>query len=208
MDTAIYLATAAITILWAVWTYLLWADRAGFPEDSSWRFLLFVGPTVFFIVTALAGLDEILYLRLDIIGILALDCLIFVCVVALVVVYYILRRKSGKPYRIILLFYAAVGALISALSHLIKLSPTMLLMVYHWIQQASQIQFFKFAWIGVNSQSGDADLVGMLNKIVIAVFSYIPIAMVRFIYNTHQRRQFLKQIDELKSRIESLEKKQ
>ena len=208
MDTAIYLATAAITILWAVWTYLLWADRAGFPEDSSWRFLLFVGPTVFFIVTALAGLDEILYLRLDIIGILVLDCLILICVVVLVLVYYILRKKSGKPYRIILLFYAAGGALISALSHLIKLSPTMLLMVYNWIQQASQIQFFKFAWVGINPQSGDTDLVSMLNKIVIAVFSYIPIAMVRFIYNTHQRRQFLRQIDELKSRIESLEKKQ
>ena len=84
----------------------------------------------------------------------------------------------------------------------------MLLMVYNWIQQASQIQFFKFAWVGINPQSGDTDLVSMLNKIVIAVFSYIPIAMVRFFYNTHQRRQFLRQIDELKSRIESLEKKQ
>ena len=152
MDTTIYLATAAITILWAVWTYLLWADRAGFPEDSSWRFLLFVGPTVFFIVTALAGLDKILYLRLDIIGVLALDCLILICVVALVVVYYILRTKSGKPYRFILLFYAVGAALISALSHLIKLSPTLLLMVYNWIQQATQIQFFKFAWVGTDPQ--------------------------------------------------------
>jgi len=191
-----------------VWTYLLWADRAGFQEDSSWRFLLFVGPTVFFIVTALAGLDEILYLRLDIIGILALDCLTLICVIVLVVVYYILRRKTGKAYRFILLFYSVGAALIAALSHFIKLSPTMLLMVYNWIQQATQMQFFKFAWVGLNPQSGDADLVGMLNKIVIAVFSYIPIAMVRFIYNTHQRRQFLRQIDELKNRIESLEKKQ
>jgi hypothetical protein len=208
MATAIYLATAAITIVWAVWTYLLWADRAGFQEDSSWRFLLFVGPTVFFIVTALAGLDEILYLRLDIIGILALDCLTVICVIVLVVVYYILRRKTGKAYRFILLFYSVGAALITALSHLIKLSPTMLLMVYNWIQQATQIQFFKFAWVGLNPQSGDADLVGMLNKIVIAVFSYIPIAMVRFFYNTHQRRRFLRQVDELKNRIETLEKKQ
>ncbi len=208
MDTAIYLATAAITIAWAVWTYLLWADRAGFPEDSSWRFLLFVSPTVFFIVTALAGLDEILYLRLDIIGILALDCLTLICVIILLVAYYVLRRKSGKAYRFILLFYSVGAAFITTLSHLIKLSPTMLLMVYNWIQQATQIQFFKFAWVGLNPQSGDADLVGMLNKILIAVFSYIPIAMVRFIYNTHQRRQFLRQIDDLKNRIESLEKKQ
>jgi cbb3-type cytochrome oxidase subunit 3 len=208
VDTAIYLATAAITIVWAVWTYLLWADRAGLPEDSSMRFLLIVGPTVFFIVTALAGLDKILYLRLDIIGILALDCLALVCLLFLVVVFYILRRRSARAYRFILLFYFVTAAFITAFSHLIKFSPTMLLMVYGWIQQAARMDFFKFAWVGLNAQSGEADLVGMLNKIVIAVLSYVPIAMVRFIYSTHQRKKFHQQIDELRDRIDSLEKKQ
>ena len=208
MDTAIYLVTAAITIVWAVWTYLLWADRAGLPEDSGLRFLLFVGPTVFFIVTALAGLDKILYLRLDVIGILALDCLTLICVLFLIVVFYVLRRKSSRAYRFILLFYFIGAASITAVSHLIKLSPTMLLTVYGWIQQATQIRFFRFAWVGVDPQTSAVDLVGMLNKIVIAVLSYVPIAMARFIYNTHQRKRFHLQIDELRDRIESLEKKQ
>ncbi len=35
MDTAIYLGTAALTVGWSVWTYLLWADKAQLPEDSK-----------------------------------------------------------------------------------------------------------------------------------------------------------------------------
>ena len=59
----------------------------------------------------------------------------------------------------------------------------------------------------MNTQTDEVDLVSMLNKIVIALFSYIPIAMVRFIVGNHQRRRFNQQIEELKSRIETLEKK-
>jgi len=207
MDTAIYLVTALITVVWAVWTYLLWADRAGLPEESGLRFLLIVGPTVFFIITALAGWEKTLYLRLDIIGILALDAVTLISLVFLVVVYYVLRRRTSGGYRLALIFYFIAGAFITALSHLLKYSTSMLLLLYGWVNELAELEFFKFAWVGLETAGGDSDLVGVLNRVLIAVFSYIPIAMVRFIYNNHQRKKFEQQIDELRSRLEELERR-
>lgn len=207
MDTAIYLVTALITVVWAVWTYLLWADRAGLPEESGLRFLMIVGPTVFFIITALAGWEKTLYLRLDIIGILALDAVTLVSLAFLIVVYYILHRRSSGGYRLALIFYFIAGAFIAALSHLLKYSPSMLLLLYGWVNELAEMEFFKFAWVGLDTGAAESDLVGMLNRIVIAVFSYIPIAMVRFVYNNHQRKRFEQQIEELRGRLEELERR-
>jgi hypothetical protein len=207
MDTFIYLVTAIITIVWSVWTYLLWADRAGFREDSGARFFIMVCPTVFFIVTALAGWEKMLSLRLDLIGIMALDVITLITLLFLVIVYFILKRRGAGGYRFALIFYFCTAAFITIFSHAIKLFPSLLLQVYMWVNQSLEIDFFRFAWIGLDPATKEVDLVSMLNKIVIAVFSYIPIAMVRFIMANNQRKRFDQQIEELKDRIERLEKK-
>ena len=205
MDTAIYLGTAALTVGWSVWTYLLWADKAQLPEDSGFRFLMMVGPTVFFILTALAGWEKLLFLRLDLIGILALDIITLLSIIFLIIVSSIRRLRKKRSYRFVLILYFTTASLVTILSHVIKLFPPTLLQLYQWVKQGLELEFFKFAWIGLDSGTKENDLVDMLNKIVIAVLSYIPISMIRFIYGSHQRKKIQQELKDLRGRIKTLE---
>ncbi|HUV08309.1 MAG TPA: hypothetical protein VMX75_11300 [Spirochaetia bacterium] len=205
MDTAIYLGTAALTVVWSVWTYLLWADKAQLPEDSGFRFLMMIGPTAFFILTAMSGWEQLLFLRLDLIGILALDFVTLISILALVVISSVQRLRKKGRFRLVLILYFTMASGITIFCHVIKLFPPTLLRMYEWVKQGLELDFFKFAWVGLDTQTKESDLVGMLNKIVIAVLSYIPIAMVRFVYGIHQRKKLQQEIEDLQRRIDSLE---
>ncbi len=211
MDTIIYLGTGALTVAWSVWIYLSWSDHAKLPDTSGARFLLIIGPSGYFLLIALAGWGKALLLRLDLIGIAAFDTLTIVCWLLLLIMRWFRTRNFKKAYIIILVLYNSIAIFFVALAHLIKLFPPLLIAFANLIQQVSEISFFKFAWISLDPETHEGDLVSMLNKILIALLSYVPISLLRALYVNRQvnrqRKKMAEEISMLKGRIKQIEEK-
>ena len=211
MDTIIYLGTAALTIAWSVWIYLCWSDHAHLPDTSGLRFILIVGPSGYFLLIALAGWGKTLFLRLDLIGIAVFNSLTLLCWLSLLIIRWIKVRNFKRGYVIILIIYNVVAIFLAALAHLIKLFPPLLVGFANIIRQGAQLNFFKFAWIGLDPETHESNLVSMLNKILIALLSYIPISVLRALYVnrqfSRQQKKMFTEINSLKAQIKEIEKK-
>ena len=94
---------------------------------------------------------------------------------------------------------------------LIRLFPPLLIRVSDFITQGIRLDFFKFAWIGLDPETHERDFISMANKILIALFSYIPITVLRTLYThrqiSRQRKWVTTEINALKRKIEQLENK-
>ncbi len=204
MDTAIYIGTVLLTVAWSVWIYLLWGDRASLPEDSGFRFLLIVGPSSFFLLIALSGWGTRLLFRIDLFGLIALNGTTLLCVLVLIVVFSVERISSKTGYATVLFFYYLIATSITVAAHVLKLFPTAVMRIALLISQGLQLEFLSFAWVGVNPLTHEVDLVSMLNKILIALLSYVPVSVVRFVYWNRQRKRTERQIEDLKRKVEEL----
>lgn len=211
MDTIIYLGTAVFTVSWSVWTYLTWSDRARLPENSGLRFLLILGPSAYFLLIALAGWEKVLFLRLDLVGIAAFNALILLSWLALLIMLWLKVSNYKKAYISILIIYNALAACLVSLAHLIKLFPPLLIGFANLVSQGLKFNFFQFAWIGLDPETHEHDLVSMLNKILIALLSYIPISILRALYVNRQvnrqQKKMIEEINSLKEKIREIEQK-
>jgi hypothetical protein len=204
METILYLSTAVISVAWSVYIYLAWSDRAGRPENSGARILLIIFPSAYFLLIALSGWGRAVSLRLDFLGLLFLNGLTVLCWLALAVSVWVKLARYRRAFTLVLSVYHVLALLLVAAVHLIKLFPPLLIIFANLIDQAGQIDFLHFAWVQLDPESRDRDLVSMLNKILIAVFSYVPISILRALY---VNRQVNRQRRELKGEIEALRKK-
>jgi len=75
METILYICTAALTVAWSVYTYIAWTDKERRGEYVVGRFFLMIGPSAYFLLLILAGWSRVRELRLDLVGIAALDVL-------------------------------------------------------------------------------------------------------------------------------------
>ena len=207
MDTLIYLGTAVLTVSWSVWTYLSWADHAGLSETSGARFLLIIGPSSFFLLIALSGWEKALFLRLDLIGIAAFDALTLLAWLILLTSRVLKAHNYKKVYIAVITGYLISSLLLASFAHLIKLFPPLLIGLTSLISQGLQLDFYKLAWIGLDPETHETDLVGMLNKILIALLSYVPISLLRAVYLSRQRKKMSEEINTLKDRIKELEER-
>ena len=207
MDTAIYLGTGALTVAWSVWIYLSWSDHAKLQETSGARFLLIIGPSGYFLLIALAGWGKASLLRLDLVGIAAFDSLTLLCWLILLIMRWFRVRNFKKSYIVILIFYNTIAIFLVVLAHLIKLFPPLLIAFANVIQQGSKINIFRFAWIGLDPETHERDLLSMLNKILIALLSYVPISLLRTLYVNRQRKKMAEEISLLEGRIKQLEQR-
>jgi len=204
METILYLGTAALSVAWSVYIYLVWSDRAGRPENAGGRILLIIFPSAYFLLIALSGWGRAVTLRLDILGLLSLNALTVVCWLALAVSAWAKVGRYRKAFTLVLTVYHCLAVLLVASVHLIKFYPPLLILVTSLINQAGEIDFLRFTWVQLDPETHDRDLVSMLNKILIALFSYVPISIMRALY---VNRQVNRQRRELKGEIEALRKK-
>jgi hypothetical protein len=204
METILYLGTAALSVAWSVYIYLVWSDRAGRPENAGGRILLIIFPSAYFLLIALSGWGRAVTLRLDILGLLSLNALTVVCWLALAVAAWAKVARYRKAFTLVLTVYHCLAVLLVSSVHLVKLYPPLLILVTSLINQAGEIDFLRFTWVQLDPETHDRDLVSMLNKILIALFSYVPISIMRALY---LNRQVNRQRRELKGEIEALRKK-
>jgi hypothetical protein len=212
METALYIGTAILTIAWSVWTYLTWSDRSRLEDYTGKRFYLIASPSGYFLLLALAGWQRIQLIRLDLIGLAVYDCLTILCWIVLLIARGLKVGQFKKIYTRVLVFFNVVAIVLVAGIFLIRLFPPLLIRLSDFINQGIHLEFFKFAWIGLDPESHERDFISMANKILIALFSYIPITVLRTLYISRQmgrqRKWITREISNLKRKIEELEKKQ
>jgi hypothetical protein len=211
MEMALYIGTAILTIAWSVWTYLTWSDRSRLEDYTGKRFYLIASPSGYFLLLALAGWQRVQMIRLDLIGLAVYDILIVICWILLLIARGLKPSKFKKMYTRVLAAFNIVALLLVAGVFLIRLFPPLLIRVTDFVNQGIRLEFFKFAWIGLDPETHERDFVSMANKILIALFSYIPITVLRTLYThrqiSRQRKWITTEINALKRKIEQLESK-
>jgi hypothetical protein len=94
---------------------------------------------------------------------------------------------------------------------LVRSFPPLRILLATWGDQGLRLQFLRFAWREINPEARQQDLASMANKVLIALLSYIPVSLVRSILVnrqiSRQRRETYRLIEELKQRLEELERK-
>jgi hypothetical protein len=211
MEMALYIGTAILTIAWSVWTYLTWSDRSRLEDYTGKRFYLIASPSSYFLLLALAGWQRIQVIRLDLIGLAVYDILIVLCWILLLIARGLKASQFKKMYIRVLAVFNIVAVLLVGGVFLIRLFPPLLIRVSDFITQGIRLDFFKFAWIGLDPETHERDFISMANKILIALFSYIPITVLRTLYThrqiSRQRKWVTTEINALKRKIEQLENK-
>ena len=211
MEMVLYIGTAILTIAWSVWTYLTWSDRSRLEDYTGKRFYLVASPSGYFLLLALAGWQRVQIIRLDLIGLAVYDVLIMICWIILLIARSLKASQFKKMYTRVLVVFNIVAVLLVGGLFLIRLFPPLLIRISDFVSQGIRLDFFKFAWIGLDPETHERDFISMANKILIALFSYIPITVLRTLYThrqiSRQRKWVTMEINALKRKIEQLESK-
>jgi hypothetical protein len=211
METILYLCTAALTVAWSVYTYIAWTDKERRGEYVVGRFFLIIGPSAYFLLLILAGWSRVRELRLDMIGIAALDVLTAACWLGLLLARAFRPRDPKRTLASFLIAYHVLAALLVLAIFLVRSFPPLRIPLASWIGQGLRLEFLRFAWKELNPEARQQDLAAMGNKVLIALLSYIPISLIRSILVnrqiSRQRRDMFREIEELKKRLEELERR-
>jgi len=205
METAVYGITVVLTIIWSVWNDAVWKTSAGLPEGSPVRMLNVAGPSIYFLFTALSGWQLGSALRLDLVGLLVLDILIILLSLSLAVVLRLSPGKRKTGYLWILSLYNVTALSTVVFCQTAAQSPLTLIRVSAFFEDFREVDIFSIVWAGVEDENGGRDLAGLLNKMIIALFSYIPVSLLRFAAAAKQKQRLLKELGVLSSRIHALE---
>ncbi len=205
MDTIVYLITAAITIIWSVWIYLWWESRAGLSEETALRLFLIVAPSTYFLLIAISGWAGIRDFRLDLAGLIFLDCVTILAGIFLSTLLRFPRVNHRHAYLVILTLYNLVAILEIAFVYVVRNTPSLMVKVASIAGEWQRIDFLSFSWLGGPERSAQSDLVGLLNKILIALLSYIPVSIIRYIGSVRLRRKLERELSTLKAKVDRLE---
>ena len=205
METVIYLATVVLTVTWSVWNNSLWKDRMGLSEESPVRFLNLAGPSIYFLLVAMTGWQYGPSFRLDFIGLAALDAAVVVAAPFLVYVSRAVPARGRRVYLWVFALYNVWACAVVIAVHSIRRSPLLLIRLAAFLEDVRGFDLFNAAWGGIEGGTGEQDLAGMVNKIMIALFTYLPVSAVRLAAANKQRARLRKEIDALSKRVQELE---
>jgi hypothetical protein len=211
METAIYIGTAVITIGWSVWLYLSWSDRERLEDYAGRSFWLIAGPSAYFLLLAMAGWQRAQALRLDLIGLALYDALILLCWLALLASRALGRGAYKRAYRGTLALFNVLAVALLAGVYLVRLFPPLLIRLTALAGQGLRLEFFRFAWVGLDPETHEQDFISMANKLLIALLTYIPIGVLRAVYlgrqMRRQRRELVAELECLRLRVAELERR-
>jgi hypothetical protein len=157
------------------------------------------------LLLALSGWQQAAFIRLDLIGLVAL------CIITVLSAVPLALGLGGAPhgrrqwYTTVLALYNVAAVLLVSGAYLVRAFPPLLIRVSYFFREWADLDFFSFLWLGLSPETGQADLVGMLNKLFIALLSYLPITVLRVVYTGRQRRRLRSEIKELRQRIAHIE---
>ena len=205
METVLFVSTVIVTITWSVWNYLLWTDKSGLSDDSLLRLLIIIGPSAYFLLLILAGWPRTELIRLDLISFVILDGITLLCAIALLIFVIIRKTAVRGSYIWIFVVYNACSAVVVIVAYVLRGNPILLSRLSVSLQKISELNFFSFAWVGIDAQTREQDLTALLNRLLIAVLSYLPVGVIRVVSASRQRSRIRKEIGLLKQRVTELE---
>lgn len=206
METIVLVITAVFTILWSVRSFFFASEQLGMSEESSFKIVTIAAPSVYFLALVFTGLSDGSGVRLDLIGMVAIDLF---AVVSLVVSFVIQAVRPDKQRRLgIALFasYHAVSCLAIVAVFAVRRSPELLVRAASLVDRVREIEFLSFAWVGLDTERQEQDLVAFFNRMLIAVISYLPIGVLRFVTSVRHRRRMQREIESLTRRVANLER--
>ena len=206
METGIYVGAVALTVVWSVYLHTTWSTRAKLTEDAGGRFFLIVGPSSYLLATVLSGWQEITEMRLDLIGLVLLSGIILLTWLVLLIYFAARHTDDTQGYKIMLVLYNTASILVVAGCWSLRLIPPFREAVMGIVEESRTIDFFSFAWVALDTRSREQDLSSMLNRILIALLSYVPISLIRIAYGNRKRKRIVQDVDALRQRVISLEK--
>lgn len=204
METAIYITSVLITILWSVWNYRLWTTKAQLREESIFRFVLIMGPSAYLLVCLLAGWRGGAGLRLDLLGIIVLDIVMLFCSL-LLGIGQITPMVYKTWYITIFVVYNVITIAVIIGVYVLRVNPVLAIRLSGLLRTLSNIRFFSFEWIGFDAEKRERDVTVLLNRVIIAMLSYIPVAVLRYLSGARQRIRLQNRIDSLEKRLRNLE---
>lgn len=205
MEGAIYAATAVITVAWSVWNYFLWSEKAGLPEESALRFLIIGGPSAYFLLIVLAGWQQVQAVRLDLVGLVAIDAVTILCVLFLLVGMRFRAETRRTVYVWVFTIYNLLGAALTGGVYVVRSSPILLIRLSSVLRGLSEIRLLSFDWIGADTQEQKRDLTSLLNRVLIALISYVPVSAMRFVASSRHRTKVRRELELLRRRVGELE---
>jgi len=205
METAIYLTTGVLTVLWSVLLYRWWEDRARLRDESGLRLLLIVTPSSYFLLIAVSGWSTVANFRLDLAALGVLDGLIVLCALTIVVLGGFRAVDRRSTYIGVAIAYNLAAAFLAGATLFVRSFPPLIVRVASIVGQWNRLDFFSFSWFSAAESDKQLDLVRLLNRILIALLSYVPIGIIRAVGNARQRRRLRHDVDLLHARMERLE---
>ncbi len=206
METAIYLTTGVLTVVWSVLLYRWWEDRAHLRDESGLRLLLLVSPSSYFLLVAVSGWSTVANFRLDLVALEILDGLMVLCAAVMVLLGGFRSMDKRGAYIGVVIAYNVIAALLAGAALFVRSFPPLIVQVASIVGQWNRLDFFSFSWFSAPEANKQLDLVRLLNRIFIALLSYVPIGILRGVSNARQRRRLRHDVDLLHDRIERLER--
>ncbi len=207
LENIIYAVTAVITILWSVWIYILWSERVGLSEDSDIRYILMILPSSLFLLIVFSNWRSGIFIRLDLISLVLLDVITVSVSFILLLVLNIKSINSRKGYILALFLYFITSVLLVAGIFTVKFYPPLLIRVYQVIEEGKSIDLGNLTWSLLNPENHENALESMTNKILLALFTYIPLSLARFFYSRRQMKKLVKRIEDLEASLKRVQNK-
>jgi len=204
LENIIYIGTALITVLWSVWIYSLFGERVGLPEDSGFRYVFIILPSSLFLLIVFSNWQSSAFIRLDLIGLVLMDAATVTAAVILLAVLNIKSIDRRKGYGFVLFLYFLVSVLIVAVVFAVKAFPPLLIKVYQVIEESKKFNLGHYAWEWLNPENHENSVASLMNKLLLALFTYIPLSLMRFIYNRRQMKKLIKRIENLEHTLKNL----
>lgn len=204
METLVYVLTPVLTVFWSVTVFISWNKRTALRDDSFFRFYHILAPGSYFLAGSVSGVG-VTFFRFDIAVLLYLDAVIIISVLAAFLIFAALKRNVRGKFTGVLVFYNAASILGIAAAFSIKNSPLLIMRISRFFDEVSRLDLPSLSRMTLDSVSGAESLAEWINKILIALFTYVPIALLRFIYVNRQRKRLEKQVCELEARIVMIE---
>ncbi|MBN1699318.1 MAG: hypothetical protein JW881_17495 [Spirochaetales bacterium] len=202
METLSYLVSGIIAVAWSVWIFVIWQKRADLAESSPLRFILLFLPASFFLLISISGWSSVMFLRIDIIGLI-----IFIILVLLTwFIQFLTLPLENRWYRpvfiISLIVCIACSIGLVCFIYVLKLYPMTAISLSAFFRSLQHIDFLRFLWYVLNPETNKQDIYSIINKLVIAACAYLPLTIVRIWYTNKKFKQLKREIDLLKLEME------
>ncbi len=205
METIIFLATAGVTVLWSVWSYFFWSEKVRVSEESPLRFVILIAPSAYFLLLVFTGWQREANIRLDLIGMILLVGFSLVGFLASLITGKMRKESRRNASIVVYVIYNLLGIATVAGAYIARSNPLVLIRLTALAERFREMEMLSFAWVNLDTEQQQQDLLVFLNRVLIAVLSYLPIAMLRFLSGARQRRRILRELDGLKRRLEAIE---